>query len=45
MSRNFDLMQEMERDQAFRSSRLSEPVFPVPGEKANKDDSQIRLTI
>jgi Mrp family chromosome partitioning ATPase len=41
MSRNFDLMQEMERDQAFRSSRLLEPAFPVPGEKPNKDNRRL----
>ncbi len=41
MSRNFDLMQEIERDQAFRSSRHSEPVFPVQGEQAGKDDRKL----
>ena len=37
MSRNFDLMQEMERDQAFHSNRMVEPVFPTPGEDRNGD--------
>ena len=41
MSRNFDLMQEMEREQVFRSSRRSGPVFPISGEKANKDDRKL----
>jgi Mrp family chromosome partitioning ATPase len=41
MSRNFDLMQELEKDQSFRSSRNSDPIFPVPGEKAGQDDRQV----
>lgn len=41
MSRNFDLMQEIEKDPAFRSSRNSGPVFPIPGEKADKDDRKL----
>lgn len=50
MSRNFDLMQEMERDQAFNSNRVSEPAFPILGESRNRDahrqsasDSTLRL--
>jgi protein-tyrosine kinase len=31
MSRNFDLMQEMERDQAVAAHGTVEPSFPVPG--------------
>jgi capsular exopolysaccharide synthesis family protein len=38
MSRNFDLMQEMERDKALRSNLLLEPAFAIPGQKDNKDD-------
>jgi Mrp family chromosome partitioning ATPase len=38
MSRNFELMQEIERDQAFRSSRLLEPAFPISGEKPSRDN-------
>jgi capsular exopolysaccharide synthesis family protein len=50
MSRNFDLMQEMERDQAFLSHRIIEPAFPTPGENRSWDahrqtasDSTLRL--
>lgn len=50
MSRNFDLMQEMERDQAFHSNRVIEPAFPIPGEGRDWDahrhltsDSTLRL--
>jgi Mrp family chromosome partitioning ATPase len=37
MSRNFDLMLERERDQAFRSNRVIEPAFPIPGENRDLD--------
>jgi succinoglycan biosynthesis transport protein ExoP len=37
VSRNFDLMQEIERDRAFRSRRPFEAAFPVPGEQSNRD--------
>jgi len=37
MSRNFDLMQEMERDQAFHPNRVIEPAFPIPGESRDSD--------
>jgi hypothetical protein len=32
MSRNFDLMQEMEKERAFHSSGIIEAAFPIPGE-------------
>jgi len=38
MSRNFELMREVERDQAFRSSRLVEPASPISGEKPNRNN-------
>jgi Mrp family chromosome partitioning ATPase len=38
MSRNFDLMQEMERDKAFRSGVVIEPAFPLPGESRKRHD-------
>lgn len=38
MSRNFELMQEMERDHAFRSNVLVEPAFPLSGENRAADD-------
>ena len=41
MSRNFDLMQEMERAQAFRSNRRPDPVLPVPGEKADRHNRRL----
>jgi succinoglycan biosynthesis transport protein ExoP len=37
MSRNFDLMAEMEREQSFHSDRVIEPAFPIPGEDRNLD--------
>jgi capsular exopolysaccharide synthesis family protein len=37
MSRNFDLMEEMESERAFRSHRIIEPAFPIPGENRNRD--------
>jgi receptor protein-tyrosine kinase len=37
MSRNFDLMQEMEKERAFHSSRIIEAAFPIPGENRNRD--------
>jgi capsular exopolysaccharide synthesis family protein len=37
MSRNFDVMQEMERDQAFHSDGTVEPAFPTLGEDRNRD--------
>lgn len=48
MSRNFDLMQEMERDRAFHSNGIIEPVFPIPGESRDahrhlSSDSTLRL--
>jgi polysaccharide biosynthesis transport protein len=33
MSRHYQLMQELERDRAFFSTRFREPVFPVPGDQ------------
>jgi Mrp family chromosome partitioning ATPase len=38
MSRNFDLMQEMEKDKAFRSNVVIEPPFPLPGEDCKQGD-------
>jgi len=38
MSRNFELMREVERDQAFRSSRLVEPASPISGGKPNRNN-------
>jgi Mrp family chromosome partitioning ATPase len=35
MSRHFQLMEELERDRAFFSTRSREPVFPVPGCQQN----------
>jgi Mrp family chromosome partitioning ATPase len=35
MSRHYELMQELERDRAFFSTRYREPVFPVPGDQQN----------
>lgn len=43
MSRNFDLMQEMEREQALHSNRLVEPAFPILDEN-RKGDAQRRLS-
>ena len=50
MSRNFDLMREMERERSFHSDRVIEPAFPIPGENRNLDahrqsasDSTLRL--
>jgi succinoglycan biosynthesis transport protein ExoP len=37
MSRNFDLMQEMEREQLFHSDRVVEPAFPAPAENPHLD--------
>ncbi len=37
MSRNFDLMQEMEREQAFHSSGPVETAFPIPVENPNRN--------
>jgi Mrp family chromosome partitioning ATPase len=31
MSRHFQLMEELERDRAFFSTRVREPAFPLPG--------------
>jgi Mrp family chromosome partitioning ATPase len=48
MSRNFELMQEIERDQALRSSRLLEPAFPISGEKPsgnNRLDDNLTLRL
>jgi Mrp family chromosome partitioning ATPase len=35
MSRHYELMQELEKDRAFFSTRYREPVFPVPGDQQN----------
>jgi polysaccharide biosynthesis transport protein len=35
VSRNYELMRELERDRAFFSTRLREPAFPVPGDQQN----------
>jgi hypothetical protein len=35
MSRHHQLMQELERDRAFFSTRFHEPVFPLPGDQQN----------
>jgi capsular exopolysaccharide synthesis family protein len=43
MSRNFDLMQEMEKERAFHSSRIIEAAFPIPGENRDRDADR-RLT-
>jgi capsular exopolysaccharide synthesis family protein len=37
MSRNFDLMREMEREQPFSFHQTVEPVFPAPGEERNRE--------
>jgi Mrp family chromosome partitioning ATPase len=41
MSRNYDLMQEIERDQAFRSGRASDPIFPNSDGKPNRDTRRL----
>jgi succinoglycan biosynthesis transport protein ExoP len=38
MSRNFELMREMEKGKGFRSKVLIEPPFPLPGEDRKRDD-------
>jgi hypothetical protein len=38
MSRYHELMQELERDRAFFSTRYREPVFPVPGDQNDPTD-------
>lgn len=50
MSRNFDLMQEIQRDREFHLNRVIEPAFPIPGENRKPDahrqsasDSTLRL--
>jgi Mrp family chromosome partitioning ATPase len=35
MSRRYQLMEELERDRAFFSTRFREPVFPLPGDHQN----------
>jgi succinoglycan biosynthesis transport protein ExoP len=35
MSKHYQLMQELEKDRAFFSTRSREPVFPVPGDQQN----------
>jgi hypothetical protein len=35
MSRHYQLMQELERDRAFFSTRFRASVFPVPGDEQN----------
>jgi len=35
MSRHYQLMEELERDRAFFSTRYREPLFPVPGDQQN----------
>lgn len=37
MSRNYELMQERERDQSFFSPRIIEAAFPTPGEVGNRE--------
>jgi capsular exopolysaccharide synthesis family protein len=37
MSRNFDLMQEMEREHSFPSDQVVEPAFPILGENRKLD--------
>lgn len=37
MSRNFDLMQELEREQAFHSNGPVETAFPIPVENPNRN--------
>src|SRR5580692_893527 len=37
MSRNFDLMQELEREQAFHSNGPVETAFPIPIESPNRN--------
>lgn len=41
MGKNIDLIQEMERHQAFRSNPRSDRVFPVSREKADRDDCRL----
>jgi capsular exopolysaccharide synthesis family protein len=50
MSRNFDLMREMEREQSFSYNQTVEPVFPAPGKDLKREahrqatsDSTLRL--
>jgi protein-tyrosine kinase len=38
MSRNFDLMQELERDRASLSGVVIEPAFPLPDENSKRQD-------
>jgi capsular exopolysaccharide synthesis family protein len=40
MSRNFDLMREMERERTLRSNLLVEPVVPSPGKEGYRDDRE-----
>jgi capsular exopolysaccharide synthesis family protein len=40
MSKNFDLMREMERDQRLRSNLRAEPLFPPPSKAPKGDDRQ-----
>jgi capsular exopolysaccharide synthesis family protein len=40
MSRNYELMQGMVRDQTFLPSGIVEPAFPIPGESRNREDSR-----
>jgi Mrp family chromosome partitioning ATPase len=35
MSKNYELMRELERDRAFFSTRFREPAFPLPGDQQN----------
>jgi Mrp family chromosome partitioning ATPase len=42
MSRHFQLMQELERDRAFFSTRFREPVFPLPDDQQN-DPTDLRV--
>ena len=35
MSKNYELMRELERDRAFFSARFREPAFPLPGNEQN----------
>jgi protein-tyrosine kinase len=37
MSRNYELMQRMESNQAFSSTRIIEPAFPIPGEGGKRE--------
>ena len=40
MSKNYELMRELERDRAFFSTRFREPAFPLPGDQQSDPADQ-----